>query len=696
VGSFPVEIATSNGTVFFAADDRAHGQELWKTDGTAAGTAMLKDIQTVPAGSDPSQMTGLNGTVYFAASDIESGEELWRSDGTAAGTVRVADLNPGAAGSDPRHLTPLGDTLYFVTTGTPDGYGLWRTDGTAAGTVRLAATSTTPWGFPSLAAVGDTLYFSGHDPSGGAELWRTDGTAAGTVRVKDIVPGPAGSDPLELTPVGNRLFFTADTPSGGRELWRSDGTAAGTVRVSDIYPGFTGSNPRDLTAVGTRLYFVATHYDSGEELWRSDGSAAGTVLVKDINPGSHPSNPYWLTAIGTTLFFSAFDPEGGAELWKSDGTAAGTVRVKDMVPGDGGSSPHFLTPVGDTLYFSAEDTDGGRELWKSDGTAAGTVRVTDIANAYDMGVSRLTNVNGSLYFTTLDSKLWRIDGTALGAVRVAYSDPHSDLALVDGTLYFANGELWKLDLTAPPAATVVGRHVFYNNSSFDGRDPAASATDDAAVATDKAALLPGQSPSFANLTGYTRGLNGVMLDVTGLPPDAILTADDFTFRAGRTADPASLAAGPVPASVTVRRGAGIGGSDRVTLTWLDHGRAGHSGGSQAVANGWLEVTVKATANTGLAAPDVFSFGNLVGETGDRPDRAVVTTTDFVRTRENFTRSAGVTNRFDHDRDGRVSGTDLAAVRPNMRVERAPFRPTRDSVAARILGTSETTDVLTNR
>ena len=54
----------------------------------------------------------------------------------------------------------------------------------------------------------------------------------------------------------------------------------------------------------------------------------------------------------------------------------------------------------------------------------------------------------------------------------------------------------------------MGRHVFYNNSAFDGNDPRANADDDLAVAPDKQALLPGQTATFVNYTSYGGGING--------------------------------------------------------------------------------------------------------------------------------------------------------------------------------------------
>src|SRR5205807_9518018 len=157
------------------------------------------------------------------------------------------------------------------------------------------------------------------------------------------------------------------------------------------------------------------------------------------------------------------------------------------------------------------------------------------------------------------------------------------------------------------AAAVVGRHVFYNHSAFDGSDSANSAADDAAVATDKQALLPGQTATFANYTNYSKGINGLMIDLVNLAPGVALSASDFIFRVGNDNNPAGWASAPAPASITVRQGDGAyGHSDRIDITWADN----------AIRKTWLGVTIKADANTGLAKDDVFYFGNAIGDIGD--------------------------------------------------------------------------------
>jgi len=101
--SFPRDLINVGGTLFFSADDGINGRELWKSDGTAAGTVMVEDINPGPATCFPSgiasgSLTAMCGTLFFSADDGTHGRELWKSDGTTAGTVLVKDINPGSGG----------------------------------------------------------------------------------------------------------------------------------------------------------------------------------------------------------------------------------------------------------------------------------------------------------------------------------------------------------------------------------------------------------------------------------------------------------------------------------------------------------------------------------------------------------------------------------------------------------------------
>src|SRR5437879_6221725 len=135
---------------------------LVPSDGTTAGTVLVKDINPGPGSAfatgvyQPKIRADVNGTLFFAASDGTSGVELWKSDGTAAGTSLVKDINPGSAGSYPTDLVNVKGTLFFDAGG-PNG-GLWRSDGTAAGTVLVSAV-----GAGDLTNVNGTLFFGSSD-----------------------------------------------------------------------------------------------------------------------------------------------------------------------------------------------------------------------------------------------------------------------------------------------------------------------------------------------------------------------------------------------------------------------------------------------------------------------------------------------------------------------------------------------------
>ena len=172
-------------SLFFSADDRINGRELWKTDGTEAGTVLVKDINPgssysgFPYDSHPSSLTAVGGTLFFTADDGTTGQELWKSDGTAEGTVLVKDIRPGSS----NYGYPYGSDAYELT------------------------------------AVGGTLYFTANDGVHGQELWQSDGTEAGTVLVMDIRPGGDGSSPDYLAFVNGALFFAANDGRNGLEPW---------------------------------------------------------------------------------------------------------------------------------------------------------------------------------------------------------------------------------------------------------------------------------------------------------------------------------------------------------------------------------------------------------------------------------------------------------------------------------------------
>ena len=254
--------------LFFIGGAPQTGNELWVSNGATAGTHLVKDIyQGTSSGLDPSfsQFEPLNNVMYFAATDglQAHGRELWRSDGTAAGTSMVKDIAPGfdpntgnANESDPRDLVAFGDQLFFIArSDNTTGNQLWHSDGTAAGTAVFRADI---HDIVSPIVAGGHLFFFANDGVHGYELWSSDGTPSGTALLADINPGLSGSfvtNGTHVADVAGTLYFTADDGTHGLELWQSDGTPAGTIMVADINQtpgggGTLGSNPSDIQEFG--------------------------------------------------------------------------------------------------------------------------------------------------------------------------------------------------------------------------------------------------------------------------------------------------------------------------------------------------------------------------------------------------------------------------------------------------------------
>jgi large repetitive protein len=514
--SFSSQLAVFRGSaqdlLFFTVDDSVHGQELWRSNGTADGTMLLEDIHAATAGSRPRSLFTLADSLFFVANDGGSGYELWRSNGTKNGTQLVKDINPGPANafSPPKcneptpscdqteedegygELIPAGGFLFFPALVDGFGYELWRTDGTEAGTILVKdIASGTMSSYPSHGVgVGHTYYFAasedGESNSQNRKLWKSDGTEAGTVSLHDPLSGgpflkptsltsfggtlffvtqeglwqtdkitnsatliKAGAGIINLTAVDESLFFSIRESGGAVTWWRSDGTEFGTAMLHRFESTGTGAlPPADLTSSGGMLFFTAGYTDrKGEHrsLWRSDATDMGTVkvvstppsltetpkwlfdlngtllfsgyhsalgwelcrvagdgpaqLVKDICVGANGSNPQSLSVLGRKLLFSADDGTTGRELWASDGTEEGTKQLRDITPGTGDFEPAYLGSIGEKVLFRTTDEIHGEEPWMTGGTADGTVLLQDIAaGPASSKPSRLVTAGRHLFF----------------------------------------------------------------------------------------------------------------------------------------------------------------------------------------------------------------------------------------------------------------------------------------------------------
>ena len=545
----PNGFVVANGQLYFTATDGVSPNgsldggttNLWKTDGTPAGTVPLGNL--FPDGSIQ-DLTDVNGTLYFLATGPNDGKGagLYRSNGTAAGTSEVMSFPGSYYTANDGNLTNFNGTLFFTIAETV----LWKSDGTAAGTVPVSSipvrqVSKGGVGLGGFTPVGNTLYFVGSDGT----LWKTDGTTAGTVAVGQLSDPSISANlyPSNLTPFDGELYFL----SGG-SLGKTDGTATGTQIVSPFYD--TGAVAHSLFNDQGTLFFETTELGGGDtaSLWKSDGTTAGTVEIATLNLPSALQSYYTNFAeLNGTVYFAGSDESHGVELWRSDGTVTGTSLLDDINPGPAsgianevlGPKEQFIS-FDDKVYFSATDGIHGQQLWQTDGTAGGTSQFVQINTATNSSTpSNATNPDmsgGVSYFVANDGvhgpEVWQTDGTSAGTEMLTDINPTGSDAFIS-PLFADNGAVYFTDnnetsdnvyvVPRPSAApvmlssatyavdfTALGGRVYMLQEPADGSNNAALGVTDGTVAGTYAVTAIGPGGSLAGTTAMA-DVNGTLL-----------------------------------------------------------------------------------------------------------------------------------------------------------------------------------------
>lgn len=503
------KIVVHNNNLYFAFSDPQHGAELWKSDGTKAGTNMLLDITSGTGSAAPMNFAVANSYVFFTVLNAGK-QDLWRTDGTTGGTIKLRDSV--ATGNNLRCMNVVNNKLYFISnnSNTATNY-VWQSDGTVAGTsivaqapgsfiysylmkqgnnviyyltpatglVKYDGTSPTqlsttirpytPYGRSNgWADVNGTLFFSVLNTGGTGyySIWKTDGTTAGTVKVKDTISS------FNYLNANGTLYFAGNDSSGnGMELWKSNGTTAGTVRLSNFNTSalFGGDGITDLlteyamTVQNGKVLLSAFNgtLTAGQAAYpntvlaASDGTTSGTVLLSPTFTATYDSYPSERIVWNNALYFSAFNHTHGYEFWKTDGTPAGTVFMGDLMPGTQSSYIEGFMPYKNKLYFCTSDSSNGHmfgALWQSDGTPAGTVKVKDSLGNSRYGINKLDTLNGKLIIAA-EGAVYVSDGTSAGTVRIPTLAPGATQESAIGNFAFLNGNMV---MTARGANSTIG------------------------------------------------------------------------------------------------------------------------------------------------------------------------------------------------------------------------------------------------
>ncbi|MEZ5966772.1 MAG: hypothetical protein R3F56_23235 [Planctomycetota bacterium] len=390
------------GQVLLALDDGVHGIELWRTDGTAAGTTMVRELTPGPYSSEIIFPFAKYDAGWFTLS-MASGDQIWHSDGTTAGTRMIIDgaslgmrrLNP------PQMLFSDGSALLVA-----DG-SFRRSDGTVNGTTQLGI----PDGYVAH-SVGDEFWIS--DYQSPTNLWHSRGTRATTsVAATGITAARAhlggmivfqdlggAQTRVSLLGLGTGVVPSIILPEpavpalvdgavlafGTHTLWRWDAQSAPTVLHVFASLTRTGWGLHTTLPGVNGTFFNADDGVSGEELWFTDYTANGTRLFVDVTPGpgSTKFGPSSFLVNGKAVFWLDSPALNvGSEPWVTDGTVAGTVLLGDLAPGLASSDPDpFIGLTGGAsqrrMIGLITTPQYGAEPWVTDGTPGGTRLVADI------------------------------------------------------------------------------------------------------------------------------------------------------------------------------------------------------------------------------------------------------------------------------------------------------------------------------
>ena len=278
--------------LFFVANGHS-----WVTNGNAAETRNIGPMATT--------FVPFANRMFFLSGPYPYEQRIWKSDGTAAGTA-LASWSP----LEVNELAATDSTLFMLSgvqtpaQNTPPT--LWKTDGTKAGTVRLTVPKELDQAYGLVTTASQAFFFDeNYDPDETAQLWRSNGSVAGTKPLA-IVPIPIPTPRA----VSDNLMFFGNSGGANWQLWKSNGTAKGTQQVDSL----TGLEPSETTVAGSSLCFYTYDYDLNQwTLWESNSSIAGANQAASGSPASQ--HPFHLTAAGTTLYFSLDDGVSGAELW---------------------------------------------------------------------------------------------------------------------------------------------------------------------------------------------------------------------------------------------------------------------------------------------------------------------------------------------------------------------------------------------
>lgn len=392
-GSSPFSFQEFNGYLYFTAFSSTTGRELYRTDGTT--TTLFKEFNVgsgsgFDLGADRNKFIVLNNKMYFFARDIAGSYDLWRTDGTAAGTEKMVEVNGFGLGDTDRFIEVNGE-LFFVMDDENEntiGSELYKYNETT-NAVTLVKDINPNNGNSSgihiseLTKFDNKLFFSA-DNGLSNRLYVSDGTAAGTFIVENTTPLNY-LQPRKLFVFNNELYFIAFKSGAGQDLLKCKNTN-GIYELEVVYDtnlnGNSNLNPfnffglNDYCIYNNELYFVAREQaapNNGSiyQIYKTNGVGAQIAFsISTANVGNTSGNDIHNLAIyDDKLFFMMTGinmPE--PQLWVANFADGSVTRLTNYSGPD--TQPQGVRvdrkPIiyNNNLYFSGFTSTNGEELWK--------------------------------------------------------------------------------------------------------------------------------------------------------------------------------------------------------------------------------------------------------------------------------------------------------------------------------------------
>lgn len=360
--------------VFFAASVNNQPEELWASDGSVAGTYAIRIGTSYGYTHSPRQLKPVRGPLgdrlFFTLSSSDEGRELWMTDGTWAGTDLVKDIFPGTQSSGIQYVTSFKNKLFFHADDGTHGFELWQSDGSHSGTfmVKDLRPEESEGGrdIGAMVATDDWLFFTATNASGKAALWKSDGTGPGTSEIHTF---EQSEFPTLLASTPTHAFFMVPygPPSYNQpfELWRTDGTR--TIRLA-TFRDQSLHNLEGVAVKGEVVYFITRHQESEAKfLWRTDGTYGGTYEIP------FRGIPERLETSGNYVYLSAKAQDEGAELFiieESVSAASQSTPAAQVVSAEEELVTSYPNPFRQTLNVRVIGRDRERfdmEVFTSDG-----------------------------------------------------------------------------------------------------------------------------------------------------------------------------------------------------------------------------------------------------------------------------------------------------------------------------------------